>query len=142
MATLFYSVMGEGRGHAARARAVVERLRDRHRVVLFSSFDALEFRSAEYADDPEIEVRAIPGLKFHYTQGKIDNLKTIRLGGAFWAALGKHVRDLAATIRVERPDLVITDFEPLMPRAAAQWVGHMRCTRSGPKVTSRWKSPQ
>lgn len=112
--------MGEGRGHAARARAVVERLRDRHRVVLFSSFDALEFLSAEYANDSEIEVRPIPGLKFHYTNGKIDNVKTIRLGGAFWAALGKHVRDLAATIRVERPDLVITDFEPLMPRAATQ----------------------
>lgn len=120
MATLFYSVMGEGRGHAARARAVVERLRDRHRVVLFTSHDALDFLRNEYADDPEIEVREVPGLKFHYSEGKIDNLKTIRFGGAFWASLGKYVRDLAATMRVERPDLVITDFEPLLPRAAAQ----------------------
>lgn len=118
MATIFYSVMGEGRGHAARARAVVERLRDRHRMVLFTSHDALEFLGKQYADDPEVDIREIPGLKFHYTAGGIDNLKTIRLGLGFWLSMGRYGRRLDAAVETEKPDLVITDFEPLLPRAA------------------------
>jgi len=118
MSLLYYSVMGEGRGHAARARAVVERLRGRHRVVLFTSHDALEFLAKEYAGDTEVEVREIPGLKFHYTTSGIDNLKTIRLGLAFWASMRRHTNKLEEAIVAERPDLVITDFEPLLPRAA------------------------
>lgn len=118
MATIFYSVMGEGRGHAARARAVVERLRGRHRLVLFTSHDALEFLGRQYDSDPEVEVREIPGLKFHYTSGGIDNLKTIRLGLAFWLSMGRYGRRLDSAVETEKPDLVITDFEPLLPRAA------------------------
>lgn len=118
MPLLYYSVMGEGRGHAARARAVVERLRDRHRVVLFTSHDALEFLAKEYTGDPEVEVREIPGLKFHYTAAGIDNVKTVREGLAFWASLGRHTRRVEEWVRAENPALAITDFEPLLPRAA------------------------
>lgn len=110
--------MGEGRGHAARARAVVERLRTRHRVVLFTSHDALEFLCKQYDSDPQVEVREIPGLKFHYTSGGIDNLKTIRLGLGFWLSMGRYGRRLDDAVETEKPDLVITDFEPLLPRAA------------------------
>ena len=70
MATIYYSVMGEGRGHAARARAMIERLRNRHRIILYSSFDGYEFLTAHYAEDPQIEVREISGLKFYYSDGK------------------------------------------------------------------------
>lgn len=118
MSTIFYSVMGEGRGHAARARAIVERLRGRHRVVLFTSHDALAFLQKQYDADPEVEIREIPGLKFHYTAQGIDNVKTIRLGLAFWASMRRYTRRLDRAIAEERPDLVITDFEPLLPRAA------------------------
>jgi len=115
---LYYSVMGEGRGHAARARAMVERLRDRHRVVLFTSHDAFAFLRKEYAGDREVEVREIPGLVFHYTEGGLDNLKTVREGLGFWFSMGRYTKRLERTMREERPDLVITDFEPLVPRAA------------------------
>ncbi|MGL4514470.1 MAG: glycosyltransferase family protein [Lacipirellulaceae bacterium] len=118
MATIFYSVMGEGRGHAARARAMVERLRDRHRVVLFTSHDALEFLRAEYAGDAAVEVHQVPGLKFHYTARRLDNSKTIREGLSFWFTTGRHVRQLAAHFEREKPALVVCDFEPLVPRAA------------------------
>lgn len=118
MPLLFYSVMGEGRGHAARARAVVERLRERHRVVLFTSHDALDFLSAVYGGDAEVEVREIPGLRFHYTASGIDNLQTVREGLGFWASLGRFTRRLERAVALERPDLVVTDFEPLLPRAA------------------------
>lgn len=97
---------------------MVERLRDRHRLVLFTSFDALEFLQKEYAHDDEVQVREIPGLKFHYSDGKIDNTKTIREGLSLWSNLRKITRQLADAMRSDKPDLVVTDFEPCLPRAA------------------------
>ncbi|MEQ8846538.1 glycosyltransferase family protein [Botrimarina sp.] len=119
MSTLFYSVMGEGRGHAARARAVVERLREGRRWVLFASHDALAFLRGCYPEDTDgIEVREIPGLHFHYSASGLDNGKTVREGLAFYRGLRRHVDDLARHFDRDRPDLAITDFEPLLPRAA------------------------
>lgn len=120
MATIFYSVMGEGRGHAARARAMVEHLRGNHRLVLYASFDALEFLENAYGNDPEVEVRPTQGLKFHYTEGKLDLSKTIRLGLSLWWNMPKTVNRLAVDIERERPDLVISDFEPTLARAGRQ----------------------
>ncbi|MEM6798419.1 MAG: glycosyltransferase family protein [Planctomycetota bacterium] len=120
MATIFYSVMGEGRGHAARARSMVEALRSRHRVVLYTSHDALAFLRAEYDGDASIEVRETPGLRFHYTDGKLDNGKTIREGLAFWWNRGREVRRVLADFDRDKPDLLVCDFEPLLPRAARQ----------------------
>ena len=110
--------MGEGRGHAARARAMVERLRGEHRIVLFTSHDALAFLQREYDGDPEIDVYEIPGIVFHYTEKRIDLIKTIRLGLTLWASAGSHAGRLRSHFERDMPDLLICDFEPLMPRAA------------------------
>ena len=118
MATIFYSVMGEGRGHAARARAMTQSLRDRHRVVLFTSHDALAFLQEQYRDDNDVQVHEIPGLKFHYSGDQLDNVKTIREGLSFKASIGRYTAALAVHFERERPDLLVTDFEPLLPRAA------------------------
>lgn len=118
MATILYSVMGEGRGHAARARAMVEQLRGKHRLILLTSHDALAFLRNSYADDPEIEVHEIPGLKFHYSGTELDNIKTIRKGLQFWISRGHNVRKLLPKLREWQPDLVVCDFEPLTPIAA------------------------
>lgn len=133
MATLYYSVMGEGRGHAARARALVDRLKSSEtvpgageagaggpaaRVVLYSSYEALDFLTAAYKDDPAVEVRATQGLRFHYTQGRLDLIKTIRQGLGLWWNLRSVVEQRAQEMRRDKPDLVICDFEPTVPRAA------------------------
>ena len=99
--------MGEGRGHAARARAMVERLRDRHKLVLFSSADGLSFLDNVFGEDPEIAVHEIPGVVFHYTGKRIDYAKTIRLGLSFWASAGKNARALLPLIDRHRPNLAI-----------------------------------
>lgn len=118
MAILFYGVMGEGRGHAARARAIVEALRHRHQIVIYTSHDALSFLSSLYPNDPSVQVRPIDGLKFHYKQGRLDLRQTIRAGFAIWSKLSSHLAPLLDDIDREHPDLVISDFEPLIARAA------------------------
>ncbi|TWT31252.1 hypothetical protein KOR34_46280 [Posidoniimonas corsicana] len=118
MATIFYSVMGEGRGHAARARSMVERLRSRHRLVLYSSFDALEFLRGAYQHDPDVEVRETEGIKFHYSEGKLDLLKTISSGLTTWWNMRSTVNRLVKDFHRDTPDLVVCDFEPTLARAA------------------------
>lgn len=120
MATIFYSLMGEGRGHAARARAMVEQLRNRHRVILYTSYDALSFLRGVYGASEGIEVREIEGLKFHYSDQKLRLTKTIAHGFSLWRRQTDVLNALRPEFDRERPDLLVTDFEPLLPRLAHQ----------------------
>ncbi len=124
MARIFYSMAGEGRGHAARVRTLVEALRHDHELVLFAPDDAYDFLVRSYGPDtdvPNVRLLRIPGLRFHYTGRRLDLFKTITTG--LWYACWKLPRLVGALrrrMRTERPDLVISDFEPALPRAAAR----------------------
>jgi uncharacterized protein (TIGR00661 family) len=119
MAKIFYSMAGEGRGHAARVRAIVEQLRHEHELVLFASDDAWDFLAPRYpAGFPNVEVRQIPGLKFHYTRGRLDLTRSAACGLSYLTRLPGLVAELSRAIDRERPDLAIVDFEPALPRAA------------------------
>lgn len=117
MARIFCSMAGEGRGHATRVRAIVEQLRDEHDFTLFAPADAYEMLSKAYAET-DIRVCRIPGLMFHYSRQRMDYLRTINDAASYLWQLNPLVRRLEATIRDEQPDLVITDFDPALPRAA------------------------
>jgi uncharacterized protein (TIGR00661 family) len=118
MATIFYSLMGEGRGHAARARAMTEQLRDRHRIVIYTSHDALAFLSEIYANDDHVEVRETPGIIMEYTNGRLDLRKTVTEGLVLRWNLARIVEGLLVDFERDRPAAVVTDFEPTVPRAA------------------------
>lgn len=118
MGTLFYSMAGEGRGHATRVRSLVEPLRSQHRIVLFASGDAYDFLQTMY-HGTEVELHQIPGLRFHYTsKHKLSYFKTTCETLRYLWNLSSIVRSLEKRIREEQPDLVITDFEPALARAA------------------------
>ena len=116
VATIFYSIAGEGRGHATRVRAIVEALRREHRFTLFASGAAYEFLSAVYAGTPGVSVHAIAGVKFRYRGQRVHYLKTLlcELPLYLW-----HLRSTTAAIekaiRREVPDLAITDSQPCCP---------------------------
>ncbi len=122
MARIFYSMAGEGRGHAARVRTLVEHLRGEHELILFAPDDAYEFLARCYGPDhavPNVRLLRIPGLRFHYTNRRLDLFKTITTG--LWYAFRELPRLVGAfrrRMQAEQPDLVITDFEPALPRAA------------------------
>lgn len=117
MAKIFYSLAGEGRGHAARVRSVVEMLRNDHEVTIFAPEEAYEFLAPRYSDS-NVRVQRIPGLILHYVGQKLDFWKTQFKGVEYLWGMRGLIADLTATIRREKPDLVITDFEPALPRAA------------------------
>ncbi len=118
MATIFLSMSGEGRGHATRVRALVEALRHEHRLVLFASGDAFELLHPLYGGG-SVRVQRIPGLRFEYrSDGRLDYLHTLRHALGYVRRLPALVPELESHIAKAQPDLVITDFEPALPRAA------------------------
>lgn len=120
MARIFYSMSGEGRGHATRVRAMTERLRHEHDLLLLAPGNAYELLAPCYRRDPRVRVRAIPGLRFHYTRGRLDLIRSIAAGVSYLRRLESIVREIVELIDRERPDLAVTDFEPALPRAAAR----------------------
>ena len=120
MAKILYGVAGEGRGHATRVRAIIEQLRYAHRIVVFAPDDAFDLLAPLYADT-DVRVVRIPGLRFAYRAGQALSLwRTTRNALAYLTALPSLVDRLERAIDEEQPDLVITDFEPSLPRAAAR----------------------
>jgi uncharacterized protein (TIGR00661 family) len=118
VASIVYAMCGEGRGHATRARTVVESLRARHEVTLFASGCAHEMLAPLYRGT-EVLVHRIPGLHFAYTRsGRVALLRTVADGLRFRMSLARHVSAVMPALQRARPDLVIADFEPILPRAA------------------------
>ena len=124
MAKIFYSMAGEGRGHAVRVRTLVEHLRQDHELFLFAPDEAYDFLVKSYGEDCGLEnvrLLRIPGIKFHYTGGKLDLFKSIGWGLSYARRdLPSLVNTFRRRMETEQPDLCITDFEPSLPRAAKQ----------------------
>ena len=118
MATLFYSLSGEGRGHATRVRAIVEELRRNHRIVIYAPGQAYDLLQPVYQES-DVTVRHIPGLAFHYTRShRLNPVRTGIKGLSYATRYAALSRRLRSDIERESPDLAITDFEPALPRAA------------------------
>lgn len=115
MSLLWYGIQGEGRGHAARSGVLIERLRALgHEVRLFTGGDA----EAMFAHDPHRE--CIPLLRFAYFKGRLSLLRSILrntpLATQLMTRTGPVIGSLCRRARRDRPDLIVTDFEPFLSR--------------------------
>ena len=111
---MLYGVNGEGMGHATRSQVVIEALLSAHDVRVVASGAA--FRSLR---DRLPRVDEIFGPSFAMKEGEIQRWATVRQN------ITKGPRELPDTVRrwmrlVQewRPEVVITDFEPLAGRYA------------------------
>ena len=104
---VFYCTCGEGMGHAIRTGVIVDRIKDRYDVYVFSSD-----RAYEYLDSKFDNVYEIGGFNTVYINNKVNNLKTLsnalkrnptnmKVG---YEKLYKKAREL-------KPDVIVTDFE-------------------------------
>jgi uncharacterized protein (TIGR00661 family) len=119
MSRIAISLCGEGRGHATRICTLVERLVARHEITIFTFDDALAFLQRRFAHNARVRIREIPGIIFQYTGGRLDVLRSIRMGLDYQArTLGPLVDRLMVELEAFSADLAITDFEPALPRAA------------------------
>ena len=106
---VLYGVNGEGMGHATRSRVVIDALLARHDVRVVASGAAYR-----YLIECLPRVDEIFGPTFAMEDGQIRRWATVvqnfRNAGR---ELPETVRDWIARVEEWRPDVVITDFEPL-----------------------------
>lgn len=118
MANIHFSLSGEGRGHAARAKTLTDELRLEHDVTIHTFGDALELLGRAYGGT-EVRVEEIPGARFRYgSAGRVDLPRTAAGTLREFARTPGVIRGLTRRLEAEGADLVLTDFEPLLPRAA------------------------
>lgn len=108
---------GEGRGHAVRARVLAELLRHDHELTLFAPGDAYHLLHPLFSGS-DVRVIRIPGLRFKYINGRLSFFETTKAAAKFLWHLPRLLSRLERVISRSSPDLVITDFEPSLPRAA------------------------
>ncbi|MCG8583684.1 MAG: teichoic acid biosynthesis protein [Pirellulales bacterium] len=118
MANIFYSLCGEGRGHASRVRTMIENMRGEHEFDVFTSCDAYDFLAPAYKDTSGVRVHRIEGLRFHYVDGRLHVLRSLRHGLNMRIKLEKHIQALERHFQQQEPEIVVCDFEPLVSRAA------------------------
>ena len=118
MATIVYSLAGEGRGHAARARAMIDALGADHRFLVLTSGDAFRFLEPFYRNNDAVEVRRVPGVHFHYTNGKMDLLRSFGAGLVFKHRTRRFMTRVERIVDRAKPAVAVVDFEPLLPRVA------------------------
>lgn len=109
-----YGVCGEGLGHAARALALIERLEQDTTVHILTCGEAHDFfRKQGYP-----RLHRIPGITFAKKGQSID--WPVSVVQCFEYVLGgdSHLSRVAKIFEAIRPDIAVTDFEPLVPRIA------------------------
>ncbi len=104
---IFYCICGEGMGHAIRSSVILERIKEKYDVYIFSSDRAYNYLNSKFDN-----VYEIGGFNTVYINNKVNNLKTLsnalkrnptnmKIG---YETLYKKAREL-------RPDAIVTDFE-------------------------------
>jgi len=111
-----YGVMGEGRGHTVRALALGQRLKDAgHRVRFFTQGQSEALIRGRFGSD-SVQLTATP--RFVTIRGRVVNSLTGVRGAGYWLSQPFRVRRTIREMGEWRPDVVISDFEPTMPRVA------------------------
>jgi len=97
---------------------MVDELRRRHRVVVYAALDGHDLLARAYAGT-DVAVRRIAGLSFAYdSEGQARMIPSTVNGVRYLADLERHASALARDLARDRTDLVVTDFEFIVPRAA------------------------
>ena len=104
---VFYCICGEGMGHAIRSGVIIDRIKEKYDVYIFSSDRAYEYLNSKFDN-----VYRIGGFNTVYINNKVNNIKTfanaikrnptnMKIG---YETLYKKAREL-------RPNVIVTDFE-------------------------------
>ncbi|MCB1195015.1 hypothetical protein KDK77_02420 [bacterium] len=112
---IMYSVAGEGFGHAAKALAVKELLKDEFDIIFLGGGKAFEFLTQAGED-----VIEIPSLRLMYKNDAVSILKTTLYNLPLAVRRSKILDDVSRHIVRIDPACVISDFEYFVPRAAAR----------------------
>ena len=121
MATIFYSISGEGMGHSTRSEAIINHLISKgHKLVIFSYGRAFDYLSESFKTNKQIlEVVKISGVNFVYEKNNFKLGKTIiRESSKISPLLIKNTSIFLNMTLKYKPSLILTDFEPISNKIA------------------------
>ncbi|HYE59153.1 MAG TPA: glycosyltransferase family protein [Rhodothermales bacterium] len=116
MARILYAIGGEGRGHAARVLAMTETLRARGHEVTFAGGG----QARAFLDAHGETVLAVPALRQVLDGNRLRLTRTALANASTVLGARRLVAKLARQLERIAPDLVVSDFEAFVPRAAAR----------------------
>ena len=97
---------------------MVEALRQRHQVIIYANGHAYEMLAPVYLGT-EVQVHELPRVMFRYGPGKrLSYVRTGVMNMPYFARMPQLIKMVLRHWEQTPPDLVITDFEPVLPRAA------------------------
>ena len=110
-----YSCAGEGLGHAVRTSVIGPQLEGRHKVFYFAPETVRAFLRGKMGNRKFLD---IPHFSFVKRDEKVLILATILRSLPTAARMSYNVMLFAKKLRSMKIDAVISDFEPILPRAA------------------------
>ena len=104
---IFYCICGEGMGHAIRSSVIIDRIKDKYDVYIFSSD-----RAYKYLNEKFDNVYKIGGFDTVYINNKVSNTKTlINALKRNPLNIKEEYEELYKKARKLSPDVIVTDFE-------------------------------
>ena len=104
---IFYCICGEGMGHAIRSSVIIDRIKDKYDVYIFSSD-----RAYKYLNEKFDNVYKIGGFNTVYINNKVSNTKTlINALKRNPLNIKERCEELYKKARKLSPDVIVTDFE-------------------------------
>lgn len=104
---IFYCICGEGMGHAIRSSVIIDRIKDKYDVYIFSSD-----RAYKYLNEKFDNVYKIGGFNTVYINNKVINTKTlINALKRNPLNIKEGYEELYKKARKLSPDVIVTDFE-------------------------------
>ena len=104
---VFYCICGEGMGHAIRSGVILDRIKEKYDVHIFSSDKAYEYLNSKFDN-----VHEIGGFNTVYINNKVNDFKTLanalKRNPTNMKIGYEHLYKLARSLR---PDVIVTDFE-------------------------------
>jgi uncharacterized protein (TIGR00661 family) len=132
---------GEGSGHAMRMTALCRALTRRHRITFWCPLHVRELLQRSL---PQSTYFRLPYLKAVYRNNAIDNVATVRHNLGLFLSSSSIAALLSRRLRRLRVDAVISDYEPLIVRAARSagipvlHLNHQHVIDNHPALRTSW----
>ena len=116
-----YGINGVGFGHTSRSKRVIDELLNIDKnieIMIFTSFGSYNFFREVYTGNTRVKVNEIWAIDMKLFNGMVSNFLTFLFAFPEIIYKKKRTKELAEKLLNEKIDLVITDFEPYIPRAS------------------------
>ncbi len=108
MATIFYGVAGEGNGHAIRAKTIIDELRKKHTIHVFSHGKGHKYLKQFFS------LHRILGFHVYYANNTVSSFLTGTINILKFPLMVIASLQYPVAFLKHKPDVVITDFEPFV----------------------------